>query len=308
MTFNYMNSQPPGIPAFSWASTPVHAIRVQAGDGVVIRVLRFGSAQQPERLPVLVVGGLSTVVDSFREMLLELSQYYQVYYAETREKPSSQITENTRFDMQALALDIEACVEHLGLSHRRYLLFGYSLGATACVQAYQRLRHKPGAMVLLSPTPTFDYPWWSLPLIRLTIRQFTVLKQLAKWYLRNFHINRKEDEEMYRITSRALDTADPYKLKSTILAIAGYAVWPLLEHIDCATLVVATSKDGLHREYGIKRMAAMMPCSDYLDMETNLRTHSAEMALVIREYVCHNHEMIQENSPDNSFPAALAAG
>jgi hypothetical protein len=49
----------------------------------------------------------------------------------------------------------------------------------------------------------------------------TVLKPTAKWYLRNFTINVKEDKEMYKYSSLALDNADPLKLRDTIPAIAG---------------------------------------------------------------------------------------
>jgi hypothetical protein len=48
-----------------------------------------------------------------------------------------------------------------------YILFGYSFSATVIIESYSRLKVKPATLLLLSPTPSFYYPSWSLPLIRM---------------------------------------------------------------------------------------------------------------------------------------------
>lgn len=90
---------------------------------------------------------------------------------------------------------------------------------------------------------------------------------------------------MYLFTSRALDLADPRKLKNTILAIAGYAVWDKLDSVDCSTLIVDTSKDGIHIHEDIIRMAGSLKKSTYIDLERNKRTHGDELVFVIRKYL-----------------------
>ena len=90
---------------------------------------------------------------------------------------------------------------------------------------------------------------------------------------------------MYLFTSRALDRADPRKLKNSILDVAGYQVFDKLKYIDCATLIVDTSKDGLHKHEDVIRMVNSIKKSTYIDMENNKRTHGAELTTVIRNYV-----------------------
>ena len=87
------------------------------------------------------------------------------------------------------------------------------------------------------------------------------------------------------ISSQSLDNADPAKLRNTILAISGYSVWEKLHNIDCPALIVGTSKDHLHVPEEITRMATEIKNCTYIDLETNLRTHSIEMAQLIRQYV-----------------------
>jgi hypothetical protein len=112
-----------------------------------------------------------------------------------------------------------------------------------------------------------------------------LLKPLAKWYIGNFYVNRKEDNEMYLISSRAIDNAEPRRLKKTILSIASYTVWDKLEFIDSPTLIVATSLDGLHVHDDVTRMASTIKGAKYIDLENNKRTHSPELAFVIRDYL-----------------------
>ena len=82
------------------------------------------------------------------------------------------------------------------------------------------------------------------------------------------------------ISSKSLDNADPHKLRNTILDVAGYEVWNNLNFIDCRTLVVGTSKDGLHIKHEVEKMTKMLKNAKYHDMETNLRTHSGEMGKI----------------------------
>lgn len=87
------------------------------------------------------------------------------------------------------------------------------------------------------------------------------------------------------ISSNSLDNADPKKLKKAILGIAGYEVWDKLKFIDCPVLVVGTSKDGLHKKYETTRMINSIKNCKFIDLETNLRTHSAEMGMIVKEYI-----------------------
>jgi hypothetical protein len=69
-----------------------------------------------------------------------------------------------------------------------------------------------------------------------------------------------------------------------MLAISGYEAWDRLDRIDRPTLIVATSRDTLHNHDDILRMSSLLQYSEWVDMEDNKRSHSLEMAEVMRDY------------------------
>jgi pimeloyl-ACP methyl ester carboxylesterase len=234
---------------------------------------------------IVLVGGLATILDSLSAIVSELASDHIVHYIETREKSGSLIGGNVSFDVETMGEDTATIIGKLGLEEDKYLLMGYSLGATVIADCYRNLAAKPKCMILMEPTPVFHYPAWSLPLIRyLGLPLYKILIPLSKLYLRTFHINTREDAEMAVISFRSLDHADPRKLRNVILAIARYKLWDKLPFIDCPVLIVGTSKDQLHVKGETEQMARLLKRSSYTDLETNKRTHSPELGKVVREY------------------------
>lgn len=258
---------------------------IQTDQHVRLNVIHFKPPAKSEFPPVVMVVGLGTFIQSFQGILAGMTRHFEVYYVETREKTSSEITGTVPFDVNTISKDIVSVIHHLFSEPDEYILFGYSYGATVIAVSYQYFNRKPDALLLLSPTPHFYYPSWSLPLIKNAPAYFSLVRFVAKWYLRNFVINYKEDRDMYRYTSFALDNCDPQKLSKAILGVAGYSIWHNLPHIDCSTLVVDTSKDGIHRHEDILRLASSINRCTYVDMEINKRTHGEELAEVIRSYL-----------------------
>jgi pimeloyl-ACP methyl ester carboxylesterase len=268
---------------------------LKVANNVSIRIIHFTPETDSAYPPLVMVVGLATAIESFEFIIKELTKDFEIYYVETREKSSSQINGKVSFDMETVAGDIIETVNLLGLPGGGYILFGYSFSATVIIESYSRLKAKPASLLLLSPTPSFYYPSWSLFLIRMAVPLYRVLKPTAKWYLRNFTINVKEDKDMYRYSSLALDNADPRKLRDAILAIAGYEVWNKLDSLDCSTLIVDTSKDGIHRHEDIMRMRNLIKNCMYVDLETNNRTHGNELGPVIRRFL--NEQTMEQDFP-----------
>jgi pimeloyl-ACP methyl ester carboxylesterase len=270
---------------FCYPGTHSKAHMLQIDKNVCLRVIHFTPVTPSIYPPVVMVVGLATYIEGFQSIVAELTRDFEVYYIETREKSSSKLSGTVRFDMETIAGDIIFIIKVFRLNLRQYILFGYSYGATVLSEAYCHLESKPSCLLLLSPTPSFYYPRWSLPLIRIAVPFYKVIKPTAKWYLRNFVINRKEDNEMYLFTSHTLDRADPWKLKNAILAVAGHEFFEKLESIDSPTLIIDTSRDGFHRNEDIRKMVKSIKGSTYIDLETNKRTHSPEIGRVIRGYI-----------------------
>lgn len=259
---------------------------VQVEENVRLRVLSFIPSYENKNVPVLIIGGLSTIVDSFGDVIRELSRVFPVYFIETRDRPTSKISGKVRFDIEIMAQDIIQIVNFLEIPDRKYAFVGYSFGASIVAQSFTELSSKPRCIIFMEPTPEFHYPAWGLFLIRwLGGWLYKILKPFAKWYLRHFYINTVEDNEMALISGKSLDNADPYKLRQSILAIAPYKVWSSLKQVSCPCLVVGTSKDRLHVPEDINKMVDTLGSCKYVDMETNLRTHSIEMGQLICSYI-----------------------
>ena len=258
---------------------------LQIDERVCLRVIHFVPLVTSVYPPIVMVAGLATYIESFQPVVIELSRDFELFYIETREKSSSVLSGKVKFDMETVARDITFIIQFFGLNIRKYILFGYSYGATVITEAYGYLESKPDCLLLLSPTPSFYYPRWSLPLIQVAVPLYGIIKPTAKWYLKNFVINRKEDNEMYLFTSHTLDRADPKKLKNAILAVAGLEFFDKMEFIDSPTLIIDTSRDGFHRKEDTRRMVSSIIGSTYIDLERNKRTHSPEIGAVIRNYL-----------------------
>ena len=271
------------IPNFKWAKSSESQIQIDAQ--VSLRIIGFTPVTDSGNLPIVMVTGLVTQIDSFRNVLADLSKTHPIYYLETREKKSSQINGAVSYDMETMGKDVARIVHTLGLENDRYVFMGYSFGAAVVADGFRYLKSRPLCILFLEPTPVFHYPPWSLFLIRwFGLTFFSVLKSFGIWYLGKFHINKKEDIEMAVISTRSINNADSRKIRNAILAIAGYQVWDRLNEIKCPSLVVGTSKDGLHIEKEVMQMVDMLG-SRFIDLETNKRTHSEEMAQITIDYI-----------------------
>jgi pimeloyl-ACP methyl ester carboxylesterase len=259
---------------------------IQVANQVKLRVFSYSSAYETGNNAIVFVGGLSTMMESFKYIIHELTRDFPFHYIETRDHSSSQIDGKVQFDIKTSGLDIVKIVEFLRLEDEKYTLMGYSLGATIIADCFSCLKTKPQQMIFMEPTPVFHYPKWGLKLIKASLGlKSKPLKPFVKWYMRNFVIDKKADAEMVKISSNALDSADPEKLKKTILDVVDYTVWDKLETIACPVLILAASNDTFHVHAETIKMASLLKNCRYIDLENNQRSHSIEAAEVIREYV-----------------------
>jgi pimeloyl-ACP methyl ester carboxylesterase len=214
-----------------------------------------------------------------------LTKDHVVHYVETREKATSKITGNVDYGVEAIGMDVIDVISHLGMTDGDYILFGGSLTATTALHCSRHFRERPCCMVLLEPNAVFDYPPWSLRVIKHSAPFYRLIRPVVKWYLRTFIVNMREDQAMYQINRRALDAADPFKLRDAILAISTYQLWDKLDEVDIPCLVVGASKDTLHKHDDIMQIVSMLPTATYCDLETHERVHSKEFVNRMRDFV-----------------------
>jgi pimeloyl-ACP methyl ester carboxylesterase len=262
----------------------VHMVGVT--EGVTIRTVTFTPRKETSNPIVVFVAGWITQITSWKSVLSEMMGDFKIIYIETREKISSRIQGKAGFGVTDIGKDVAALIDILKLKEKDYLLFGSSLGATAIIDCYRFIKHKPLALVLICPNAVFRVPaTWKFIVKNFYPPLYNLIKPPVKWYLKNFRLDVKTDSEQYKKYCSNIDAADPWKLKPAVLAVSTYQVWDRLKEIDCPTLMVGASKDLLHEHENQKRMASMIQNVTIVDLETNANTHSKNVVGVMRKYL-----------------------
>ena len=259
---------------------------ISISDNVSLRVITFSPAKVTNQPTVLFIPGWISLMKGWKIVLKEMTKDFNIIYAETREKITSQVTGNTEFSVEVIAEDIIKLVDLFKLEKDKYIIFGSSLGGTSILETYQELQPKPLCFALLGPNAEYRVPWWGMIIINLFwTRSYIVLKPFIKWYLRNFRLDIESDKAQYDKYCNALDAADPKKLKPAAKALASYKVWGILKDIDLPVLIIGASKDLLHEPQNLIQMDKMLPQCVFLDMETNTYAHGPEMVEELRKYI-----------------------
>ncbi|MBD3225222.1 MAG: alpha/beta fold hydrolase [Caldithrix sp.] len=259
-------------------------ITVQAN--VRLRCLSIVQHSSARRPAVVFIPGWITQMVAWREVITAMVPHYDVYYIETREKISAMVDGKTAYTVQAIARDIRECVHHLELSADHFVLFGSSLGATAILEACSQQELQPRALILVAPNAVFRVPlYWRLIVRGFYPGWYALLKPVVKAYLKHFRLNVQADDQQFEKYSRALDAADPWKLKKAVLAFARYQVWPILKDIEPPVLLVAASQDKLHEPQNLQRMYRELLKAHWVDLETNQATHSKEVVKAMNRFM-----------------------
>jgi pimeloyl-ACP methyl ester carboxylesterase len=116
-------------------------------------------------------------------------------------------------------------------------------------------------------------------------RIYLAVKPLVKLYLRTFRLDIESDGAQYAKYSSALDSADPWKLRRAMLSLSRYEVWDKLADNNTPTLIIGGKRDLIHEPGNLQKMADILPNAMYVDMETNSRTHSAEVVDEIKGFL-----------------------
>jgi pimeloyl-ACP methyl ester carboxylesterase len=253
--------------------------------GVELLTVVFSPPEPRDNTAILFLPGFVSIIENFRETLIELTRTYEVYYVESREKGSARINGRHLFTVEEITSDIVHFAEKKIPEGIPWVIVGYSLGATIAAESFSRLTNRPEAVILIEPNAAFPFGRGLRLLTRFAPYIYKPLKPILKWYMRTFIIDTKEDLEMYLIYCRNIDTAIPERLGAAVRQLAPYRMDECLPGISVPSLVVVTSKDRLHNHDEGSEIARQIKGSSYLDMADNTRTHSAEMAQEIEKFI-----------------------
>lgn len=259
---------------------------IPVAENVSLRVRTFTPSEDHNNTPVVFVAGWITLISAWKIVLREMTKDFTVYYIETREKISSQVTGKVKYGVKDIGRDIVALIGHFDLKDKGYILFGSSLGASAILDCCRFLDQAPLCLVLIGPNAVFRVPRFGKIIIRFfPPRLYLIIKPLVKWYLKNFRLDIKSDYEQYEKYCSNIDNADPWKLKKAVMKLWNWEVWGLLKDIEHPTLIVGASKDSLHEPKNLKKIVSMLKNSTYIDLETNKGTHSEVMVEKVRKCI-----------------------
>ncbi len=261
---------------------------IPVAENVSLRVRTFTPSEDHNNTPVVLVAGWITLISAWKIVLREMTKDFTVYYIETREKISSQVTGKVEYGVEDIGRDIVALISHFDLKDKGYILFGSSLGASAILDCCRFLDQAPLCLVLIGPNAVFRVPRFGKIIIRFfPPRLYLIIKPVVKWYLKTFRLDIKSDYEQYEKYCGNIDNADPWKLKKAVMKLWNWEVWGLLKDIEYPTLIVGASKDSLHEPENLKKIVSMLKNSTYIDLETNKGTHSEVMVEKVRQCIAN---------------------
>ena len=270
-------------------STSVKEYMCNVSDGVSLKIIDFTPRNASQGKPVILfVAGWISLISGWKDVLKVLTAQYRVIYLESREKQSSAVPDvkKVSFSMERLKLDIGEIIEKVISPSEKFILAGSSLGASAILEYCGSEKQKPLSAVLIAPITEFRFPkilGTIVPAIHPSL--YFSVKPVIKWYLRNFRLDKKNSSEQVKKYENTLDCADPYKLKANALAIRNYAIWGHIVNINVPCLIIGATTDTLHDTEDIKRLLKIIPDSNYIELKSNMETHSEKAGHIIVEYI-----------------------
>lgn len=258
-------------------------------DGVSLRLYEWRPASDNGSDPVLFVAGWISLVTGWIPLLERLVQTRPVYYVETREKESAEISARlmrpSSFSIPRLAEDLIAVSNQLGLARDRMVLFGSSMGSNAILEALKFDRLTARAAFLIGPNAEFRFPWWGRPLVHLPPSVYNSAKPFVLWYLRTFRVNAREDPEQMARYERTVRAAVPQRIMLSARAVIDYQALPGLETVTTPVAVAYAKSDTLHSEDEVRRIVDAMPRGVAVQCPSNTYMHTAAVADDIERYL-----------------------
>jgi len=246
---------------------------------VSVRVLRWMPHDEPaDPRPVVVVAGWGSIFDGWRPLVAEWAKKRQIIYIETREKKSARFDRRPKvadFEMANHGDDIARALALLGVKSSDVDWFSSSLGATLLLDAFQAGTLSGRSSVMLAPNPSFAFPFWARPILRLPFPRavYARLRSLGMWVVR-----RKTKEPAQRARyERSLASQDLERLVLSMKANLNYKLPEDCGRVDMPCAVLAAASDTLHGMDKIASVVDRLPDATLIEVPSNQYAHEKDV-------------------------------
>ncbi len=250
----------------------------EVSDRVQLKVFDFIPPGYTLQTPIIVfVAGWISLLQGWKSVLKVISKNYRTLYIETREKKSALLPseKSIDFSIDRMSLDIEEILSRTISDQQPFYFLGSSLGSTIILHYLSMNQKKPKESFLISPISEFPFPIWLLFVINFIPAGFyAAIKPVLKWYLKYFHLDRKNEPEQVKKYEGTINAAEPGRLKANAYAIKDYNLWNRLEKINTSVILIGAETDKLHGIDTLKKMVSKMPLARLEMMKSNKETHS----------------------------------
>ncbi len=254
---------------------------LQMSDGVQLRLLVHKAS--PSKGTIFFHPGLGTLLLSWERVLEMLAdEGYTIYYVESREKYTAKYPKKAKLTRELMIRDCAEAVRLIGLEDNTYIAVGSSLGSTILIHAMAQGLIFPKHAVLVGPNAEMKLPMGLkllLPLVNDTI--YRISKPLIKWYILKKYVDKEADPEQYHKYALGIDLSVPSRFRKVLRAWLGNKIWDDLPLIKSHCVLVGAEKDKLHASNTTRRIADLIPDSDYIDLGTNKAAHDKPLVDLI---------------------------
>lgn len=136
-----------------------HRLPIDGGD---IRLLHARPAKPSAARPVVMIPGFGVLPPGWHDWWSVLHERAEVFYIETREKPTSTLQEGADLSMDALVRDIAAGLSYFGLDGTDYVLQGTSWGSTAMLAGLSAGAFSAETVLAWNIVPHMHFNRWAL--------------------------------------------------------------------------------------------------------------------------------------------------
>lgn len=263
--------------AIELPGTTASQVIVRTAEHVSVRVLRWMPDDEPsDPNPVVVVAGWGSIFDGWRPLVAEWAKTRKIIYIETREKKSGRFDRRPSvadFAMENHGDDIAKVLKLLGVESSKVDWFSSSLGATLLLDAFQARTLSGRSSVMLAPNPSFSFPFWARPILRLPFPRaiYARLRGLGMWVVR-----RKTKEPAQRARyERSLASQDLERLVLSMKANLNYKLPEDCGRVDMPCAVLAATSDTLHGMDKISSVVDRLPDATLIEVPSSQYAHEA---------------------------------